>query len=146
MAFTGNWASNVFKLGLMNGVFTFSGGQVYKIALYTNAASLDAQTAGYVTDGEVVASGYAAGGNTLVVSQVPTPVLANNGAAIVTLSFDDAVWNASILARGALIYLENGTTNTAICVLDFGSDKQSSTTFKVQFPAASSTSAIIRIQ
>ena len=146
MAFTGNWATNTFKTGLLDGVFNFDTGttQVFKIALYTNAATLDATTTAYTSTGEVVASGYTAGGQTLVISQVPT-IGNQTGAATTYLSFNDAVWSTATTARGALIYLANGTTNPAICVLDFGSDKTSTSTFTVQFPAVTNTSAIIRI-
>ena len=144
MAFTGNWTTNTFKTGLPSGTFNFNTGttQVFKIALYTNAATLDATTTAYTSTGEVVASGYTAGGLALVISQVPTV-----GATGTTAywSFNNAVWNTAVTARGALIYLANGTTNPAICVLDFGADKTSATTFTVQFPAVTNTSAIIRI-
>jgi len=146
MAFTGNFACNSFKVGLPSGVFSLTTGttQVYKMALYTNNASLDATTAAYTTSGEVVASGYTAGGNTLVVSQVPT--VGSGGGTTAYLSFTNAVWTSALTARGALIYLANGTTNPAVCVLDFGADKTSTITFTVQFPAATNASAIIRIQ
>ena len=146
MAFTGNWATNTFKTGLLDGVFNFDTGttQVFKIALYTNAATLDATTTAYTSIGEVSASGYTAGGQTLVISQVPTIGNAT-GAATTYLSFPNAVWSTAVTARGALIYLANGTTNPAVCVLDFGSDKTSTTTFTVQFPAVTNTSAIIRL-
>jgi len=144
MAFTGNWVTNTFKTGLPSGAFNFNTGttQTFKIALYTNAATLDATTLSYTTTGEVVASGYTAGGLALVISQVPTV-----GATGTTAywSFNNAVWSTGVTARGALIYLANGSTNPAICVLDFGSDKTSTTTFTVQFPAVTNTSAIIRI-
>ena len=144
MAFTGNWVTNTFKTGLPSGAFNFNTGttQVFKIALYTNAATLDATTLSYTTTGEVVASGYTAGGEVLVINQTPTV-----GATGTTAywSFNNAVWSTAVTARGALIYLANGTTNPAICVLDFGSDKTSTNTFTVQFPAVTNTSAIIRI-
>ena len=144
MAFTGNWTTNTFKTGLPSGAFNFNTGtsQVFKIALYTNAATLDATTTAYTSTGEVSGSGYTAGGQILVISQVPTV-----GATGTTAywSFNNAVWTTAVTARGALIYLANGTTNPAICVLDFGSDKTSTTTFTVQFPAITNTSAIIRI-
>ena len=144
MAFTGNWTTNTFKTGLPSGTFNFNTGttQVFKIALYTNAATLNADTTGYTSTGEVSASGYTAGGQVLVVSQIPT---VGNTGTIAYWSFDNAVWTTAVTARGALIYLANGTTNPAICVLDFGADKTSSTTFTVQFPAVTNTSAIIRI-
>jgi hypothetical protein len=144
MAFTGNWSTNTFKTGLPSGTFNFNTGtmQVFKIALYTNAATLNADTTAYTTTGEVVASGYTAGGQTLVISQVPTT---GNTGTTAYWSFNNAVWSTAVTARGALIYLADGATNPAICVLDFGSDKTSTTTFTVQFPAVTNTSAIIRI-
>ena len=139
MAFTGNWACNTFKTGLMNGTFNFTSGTYY-IALYTNEATLDATTTAYTTTGEVVATGYTAGGEALTIAQTPTIGNSGNTAFI---SFDNAVWTSALTARGALIYKSGD--NGAICVLDFGADKTSSTTFTVQFPAVTNTSAIIRI-
>jgi hypothetical protein len=107
-----------------------------KIALYTNSATLNASTTGYTTSGEVTASGYTAGGNTLV----PTVTLGSDGTAYV--DFADSSWNAALTARGALIYKNGGT---AICVLDFGSDKTSTSVFTVVFPANSADSALIRL-
>jgi hypothetical protein len=146
MAFTGNWATNTFKTGMLDGVFNFNTGtsQVFKIALYTNNATLDATTTAYTSVGEVVASGYTAGGQTLVISQIPT-IGTQTGAATTYLSFTNAAWSGAITARGALIYLANGTTNPTVCVLDFGADKTSTATFTVQFPAVTNTSAIIRL-
>jgi hypothetical protein len=144
MAFTGNWTCNTFKTGLMNGSFDFTSGTFY-IALYTNAATLDATTTTYTgTTGEVVATGYTPGGNLLTISQAPTTGN-QTGAATSYISFSNTSWTGAITARGALIYLLNGTTNPSVCVLDFGADKTSTTTFTVQFPAVTDTSAIIRI-
>jgi len=140
MSFTGNWACNSFKTGLMNGTFNFTSGS-FKIALYTNAASLDATTSAYTSTGEVVASGYTAGGLALTIAQTPT---VGNSGNIAYISFNNAVWNSALTARGALIY-ESTTGNPAVCVLDFGSDKTSNATFTVQFPNPSNTTAIIRI-
>ena len=137
MSFTGNWACNTFKIGLMDGTFDFVNDTFY-MALYTNAATLDATTTAYTSTGEVVATGYTAGGLALTVAQTPTVGNSGNTAYV---SFNNAVWNAALTARGALIY----TTAGAVCVLDFGSDKTSTTTFTVQFPAVTNTSAIIRI-
>jgi hypothetical protein len=134
MAFTGNYTTNTFKTGLLNGDFDFAVDTI-KIALYTNFATLNADTTAYTTTGEVVASGYTAGGNTLT----PT-VSSSGGTSFVT--FANTTWTSALTARGALIYKNGGG---AICVLDFGSDKTSVTTFEVQFPAATNTSAIIRL-
>jgi len=144
MAFTGNWSTNTFKIGLPSGTFNFNTGttQVFKIALYTNSATLDATTTGYTSTGEVSASGYTAGGQILVVSQVPT---VGNSGTVAYWSFNNVSWTAAVTARGALIYKFDGSANPAICVLDFGSDKTSTNIFTVQFPSITNTSAIIRI-
>jgi hypothetical protein len=134
MAFTGNFTADTFKTALFNGDVDF-GADVFKIALYTNSASLNGNTSIYTTDGEVVASGYTAGGEVL------TPTVASlDGVSYVT--FADVSWSSALTARGALIYKEGGT---AVCVLDFGSDKTSTTTFTVEFPPATNTTAILRL-
>ena len=146
MAFTGNYACDVFKTGLLDGIYDFGSGttDVFKIALYTNAATLNQNTTTYTTTGEAGGPGYTAGGEILVINVTPTTSPSGDTA---YLSFADAVWSSSTFtARGALIYKYNGSTNPAVCVLDFGSDK--STTggnFTVQFPSATNTSAVIRI-
>ena len=144
MPFTGNYVTNTYKNGLNTGSFNLGTGttQVFKIALYTNSASLDYSTTAYTSTGEVVASGYTAGGQTLTISQVPT---VGSSGTTSYYSFSNVSWSGAITARGALIYLSNGGTNPAMIVLDFGSDKTSTTTFSVQFPAATNTTAIIRI-
>ena len=135
MPFTGNYTCNSFKEGLFNADFDFSSG-TFRLALYTNAASLDENTTEYTTTGEATGGNYVAGG------QVLTPTVAEaNGVAYLT--FANVSWTGVITARGALIY--KAGANGAVCVLDFGSDKTSTTTFQVQFPAATSTSAIIRL-
>jgi hypothetical protein len=140
MAFTGNYSCNTFRTGLLNGTFNFTSGTFY-IALYTNEATLDASTTAYTTTGEVVASGYTAGGEILTINQVPTTGNAPNTTAYI--SFANASWTGAFTARGALIY--KAGDNGAVCVLDFGADKTSTNTFVVQFPAATDTTAIIRI-
>lgn len=140
MAFTGNYTCNVFRTGLMNGAFNFTSGTFY-IALYTNEATLDATTTAYTTTGEVVASGYTAGGQVLTITQTPTTGNAPNTTAYI--SFANAAWTGAITARGALIY--KAGDNGAVCVLDFGSNKISTTTFTVTMPANTSTSALIRL-
>jgi hypothetical protein len=134
MAFTGNFTANSFKTALLNGSVDFSA-DTFKIALYTNAASLDQTTTAYTSAGEVVASGYTAGGEVLS----PT-VAAVDGVSFV--SFANVSWSGTITARGALIYKDGGT---AVCVLDFGADKTSALTFTVEFPPATSTTAILRL-
>ena len=135
-------ATNTFKVGLLDGSFDF-GTTTFKIALYTGAASIGPDTTSYTTDGEVVASGYTAGGEILTVTQVPT-IGNQTGNATAYLSFSNVTWTAALTARGALIY-KSGSGNPTVCVLDFGADKTSTTTFTVQFPAVTNTAAIIRI-
>jgi hypothetical protein len=128
-------ATNTFKTGLLKGTFDFDVDTFY-IALYTGNAVLNADTTAYTSTNEVVAVGYAA--QPLTVSTAPTNT--NN---VSYISFSNVTWSAALTARGALIYKLGA--DGAVCVLDFGSDKTSTTTFQVQFPAASSNSAIIRI-
>ena len=136
-----------FKVQLLSGAQNFNTGttKVYKIALFTSAATLGASTTTYSgsTTGEVASGGgYTTGGNTLTVSQIPT----NGGAGTTAfIDFADSTWSAStITARGALIY--NSTDDTAVAVLDFGSDKTSTSgDFTIIFPAATAADAIIRI-
>jgi hypothetical protein len=112
---------------------------VINIALYTSAANLDASTTEYGSSGEVVGSGYTAGGKVLT----GVTVLLSGTTAYV--DFADTTWDpASFTARGALIY-NVSKSNKAIAVLDFGSDKTATTTFTVQIPANTASSALIRI-
>jgi len=115
---------------------------VIKIALYTSSATLGASTTVYTTADEVSSSGtnYVAGGNTLA-----SPVVSLSGTTAI-VDFADTSWTtATITARGALIY--NFTkSNKAIAVLDFGSDKTSTSgTFTIQMPANTASDALIRI-
>ena len=143
MAITQAMATS-FKVGILDGTFDFSSGtsQTFKIALFTNAATLDAATTAYSTSNEVTGTGYTAGGNTLTISQVPTST-----GTTAFLDFADTTWtSATITARGAMIYLADGGTNPAVAVLDFGSDKTSTAgDFTIVFPAADVSNAIIRI-
>jgi len=130
----------IFKQNLLSGLENFATGttQVYKIALYTADAELNAATLVYTTLNEVVGTGYVAGGNVL------TPIVPASSGSTAYVSFNNAVWLASsFLCRGALIY--NDTTNAAVAVLDFGSDKTASGTFTVTFPPSTATTAVIRI-
>lgn len=142
MAFTGNFSCDVFRTGLMNGTYNFSTDTFY-LALYTNEATLGPTTTSYTSTGEVVDAGYTAGGQQVFVNQVPTTGNPPNTTAYI--SFSNVSWSGAITARGALIYKNDGVDNPAVCVLDFGSNKTSTDTFVVQFPAATDTTAIIRL-
>jgi hypothetical protein len=141
-----------FKVALLNGEMDFSGdtSQTFKIALYTSAATLSEATEVYTTSDEVTGTNYVAGGQAIIVSTAPTDggsgttaylSFKQSGAAADTVTWTDA----TITARGALIYKVGGTT-PAIAVLDFGADKTSTAgDFQIQFPTADATNAIVRI-
>ena len=134
-------ACTVFKTNLLKGDEDFNTGSpyVYKIALYDANADLSASTLVYTAQDEVVGTGYTAGGEIL------TPIVPTSDGTTAYISFSNVSWtSASFTTRGALIY--NSTTNAAVCVLNFGSDKTcSNQTFTVTFPAAVAASAILRI-
>jgi hypothetical protein len=142
MAITQAMATS-FKVQILGGDFDFSSGtaNVFKIALFTSAATLGATTTAYSTTNEASGTGYSAGGNTLTISQVPT-----SSGTTAFLDFADTTWSsATITARGALIY-KSGGGNPAVAILDFGSDKTSTNgDFTIVFPAADASNAIIRI-
>ena len=144
MAFTGNFMCTSFKVELMKSVhnFTASTGNTFKLALYTNSASFTAATTAYTTSNEVTASGsYAAGGGALT-NITPT----STGTTAFTDFADLSFTTATITARGALIYNDSATGDPSVVVLDFGSDKTSTSgTFQIIFPAADASNAIIRI-
>ena len=146
-----------FKAELMLAVHDFraTGGDTFKIALYTSTATIDANTTAYIATNEVTGTNYTAGGQTLSNLGVVT---SNNTATTGTgfTDFSDVTWtNATITARGALIYnttpsansnANTTLTNAAVCALDFGSDKTSTAgDFTIIFPTASNAAAIIRI-
>ena len=130
----------IFQQNLLNGNENFTTG-TYKIALYNALANLGQQTTAYTSVNEVVGTGYTAGGQVLTISVPPTQ---NSQYNVTYVSFNNAVWNpASFTARGALVY--NATTGAACFVLNFGSDKTCTSSFTVQFPAATYSSAILTI-
>ena len=136
---------NSFKQELLEGEHNFksSGGDVFKLALYTNAATLNSATTAYTASDEVGASGqYAAGGGTLVNSGTQQI----GGVAFCDFA-DLSFTGVTLTARGALIYNTSATVaNAAVAVLDFSSDKTATDgTFTVIFPADTSAAAILRI-
>jgi hypothetical protein len=127
---------------MLKGLENFNTGTpyTYKIALYTALADLGDDTTAYTSSNEVTGSGYTAGGVVLT----PTTILSDTEDNTAYLSFANVTWTpANFTCRGALVY--NSTTNAAVFVLNFGSDKTATTSFTVQFPTANSTSAILRI-
>jgi hypothetical protein len=146
-----------FKAEILLGVHDFraTGGDTFKLALYTSSATIDANTTAYTTSNEVTGTNYTAGGGTLSNLGVVT---SNNTASTGTgfTDFSDLTFaNSTITARGALIYnttpsansnANTTLTNAAVCALDFGSDRTSTAgDFTIIFPTATNTTAIIRI-
>ncbi len=147
MAFTGNFMATSFKKQLLEGVhdFRLSGGDTFKLALYTNDASFTAATTQFTATNEVGDSGsYESGGGDL------TNVDPATSGTTAFVDFQDISFTAAtITARGAMIY--NSTpahtfTNPTVAILDFGENKTSTTgTFTVQFPTPDASNAILRI-
>ena len=140
-----------FKKELLEGVHNFknSGGDTFKLALYaegsggksSTTATLGATTTAFTTTGEVASSGtYATGGGSL--TRVDP---SSSGTTALTDFADLSFTTATITAMGALIY-NSSDSNKAVCVLDFTSNKSSTSgTFTIQFPTADASNAIIRI-
>ena len=136
---------NSFKKQLLEADMNFkqTGGDKFKLALYTSTATLNSATTSFTTTAQVGNSGqYTSGGGLLV----------NEGtsltAGVARVDFADRSFTGvTLTARGALIYnTSSDTTNASVCVLDFGSDKTATSgTFTIQFPAPTSTAAILRI-
>ncbi len=143
MAFSGNFMCTSFKKELLEGVHNFknSGGNTFNLALYTNSASFNAATTAYTSSNEVSGTGYSAKGGSL------TRVDPTTSSTTAFTDFADLTFgSSSITARGALIFNDTASGDPSVVVLDFGSDKSSSSgDFTIQFPTANSSSAIIRI-
>ena len=137
--------ANAFKKQLLEGDqnFTQTSGDKFKISLYTSSATLNSASTAYTTTNEVANSGqYTAGGGALV--NYPTSITAG----VARADFGDRSFTGvTITSRGALIYnTSSAVTNAAVCVLDFGADKTATSgTFTIQFPAPTSTAAILRV-
>ncbi len=144
MAITANTITNSFKKQLIEGVHDFKtpGGSSFKLAMYTNSATLGSGTTSFTTGGQATSSsgGYTSGGRALV----NTGTSVSSGIAITdfaNLSFT----GVTLTARGALIY-NTSSGNPAVAVLDFGGDKTATAgTFTIQFPAFTTSAAILRI-
>ena len=131
-----------FKQELLVEGHNFTNGQdTFKIALYTSSASLDASTTAFTTSNEVSDSGsYSSGGGSLT-SVTPT----TSGTTAICDFADISFTSATITARGAMIY-NSSNSNKAVCILDFGGDKTSTSgTFTIQFPTADASNAILRL-
>jgi hypothetical protein len=130
-----------FKQELLVGTHNFAtGGDTFKLALYTSSATLGAATTAYATTGEASGTNYSAGGSNLTNI---TPFATGTTAVV---DFADLTFStATITARGCLIY--NSTdANKAVAAIDFGGDKTSTAgDFTIVFPTPTATGAIIRL-
>lgn len=130
-----------FKTQMLRGLHHLDTDQFF-MALYTDAAPLDLNvTTAYITDGEISAPGYSAGGRQLLNPQVLGPV-ANTA----YMTWADAVWvNATIQARAALIYNKSYQA-ASVAILDFGNDQYSNQgNFTVKFPPPGVSTALVRL-
>lgn len=143
MAFSGNFMCTSFKKELMEAKHNFllSGGNTFKLAMYTNSASFTAATTAYTATNEVSGTGYSAGGGTL------TRIDPSSSGTTAFTTFSDLTFStATVTARGALIYNDTASGDPTVIVLDFGADKTSTAgDFTIQFPTADASTAIIRI-
>ena len=132
-----------FKKELMEAKHNFlnSGGNTFKIALYTSSATLSAATTAYSATNEVSGTNYTSAGNTL------TRVDPSSSGTTGFTDFADTTWSSStITARGAVIYNDSASGDPSVIVLNFGADKSSSAgDFTIAFPTADASDAIIRI-
>lgn len=128
-----------FKQEILQGIHLAA--DVYKIALYTSAATWDAATTAYSVTNEISGTGYSAGGLTMVGFTTGT----SGTTCWIDWTSDPAWASATITARGAMIY-NSSRSNKAVAILDFGADKTSTNgTFTIVLPAADASNAIIRI-
>ena len=135
--------ANTFKQQLLQGGHNFNAGtgNVFKLALYTSAATFSSSTTVYTSTNEVANTGqYVTGGGVLT----NISPLVSSGVAFIDFA-DISFTGVTLTAAGALIY-NTSNSNAAVCVLDFGSDKSATSgTFTIQFPADTTSAAILRI-
>jgi len=132
-----------FKKELLEGTHNFlaNGGSTFKLALYTNSATLNAATSAYTSSNESSGTNYTAGGAALT-NVNPTSSGTTGFTDFSNLTFS----TVTLTARGALIFNNSAGGNKSVCVLDFGADKTATAgDFTVTFPAPDASNAIIRI-
>ena len=132
-----------FKKELLEAKHNFlaSGGNSFKLALYTSSATLGAATTAYSSTNETSGTNYSAGGSAL------TNVNPSSSGTTGFTDFADLTFsNVTVTANGVLIYNDTASGDPAVCSLAFGGDKTSTAgDFTIQFPTADASNAIIRI-
>jgi hypothetical protein len=128
-----------FKVELYQGVHNFLT-DTFKIALYTANADLNQSTTVYTASNEISGTGYTATGKVL------TGTTISSSGTTAYIDFDNVIWDpASFTARCALIY-NSSKADRSVAVLDFGSDKTTTTKFTITMPTNSATNALIRME
>ena len=141
MAITSTLTS--FKKELLEAKHNFlaSGGNSFKLALYTSSATLGATTTAFTTTGQASGTNYTSGGSALT-NINPT----SSGTTGFTDFADLTFGTATITARGCMIYNDTAAGDPSVATIDFGGDKTSTAgDFTIVFPAAAASTAIIRI-
>ena len=132
-----------FKKELLEGVHNFkaSGGNTFKLALYTSSATMSASTTAFTTTNQASGTNYTSGGAAL------TNVNPTSSGTTAFTDFNDLTFGtATVTARGCMIYNDSASGDPAVAVFDFGGDKTSTAgSFTIQFPAADASNAVIRI-
>jgi|TARA_R100000030_G_scaffold39990_1_gene29985 hypothetical protein len=132
-----------FKKELLEAKHNFlaSGGNSFKLALYTSSASIGAATTAYTTSNEASGTNYTAGGAAL------TNVNPTSSGTTGFTDFNDLTFsNATVTARGCMIYNDTASGDPSVACIDFGGDKTSTAgDFTIVFPSAAASTAIIRI-
>ena len=141
MAITQSMATS-FKKELLEGKHNFlaSGGNSFKLALYTSSATMGAATAAFTTTNQASGTNYTSGGNAL------TNINPSSSGTTAFTDFADLTFGtATITARGCMIYNDTNADRN-VAVFDFGGDKTSTAgSFTITFPTADASNAIIRI-
>ena len=144
-----------FKAQLLLGVHDFrpsadTGADVFKLALYTSSASLDANTTAYTASNEVSSSGtnYTAGG--VIIATATTPLATNTsataGVGFVTPSGNFIYTNVTLsTAFDAVLLYNNTQSNKAVSVHTFGSQTITAGTFTLTMPNNTTSLALIRL-
>ena len=135
--------SNSFKTEVLRAIHNFTnGGNEFKLALYTDQATLNKSTTAYSSTNEVAnGNGYTTKGIALTNT---TPALSGDTAVcdFANVSFT----SASFTANGCFIYNETASGDPSVCSIAFGGNKTvTSGTFTIEFPAADASNAILRI-
>ena len=141
MAITQAMATS-FKKEVLEGKHNFlaSGGNSFKLALYTSSATMGAATTAFTTTNQAAGTNYSTGGAAL------TNINPATSGTTAFADFADLTFGtATITARGCMIYNDTNQDRT-VAVFDFGGDKTSTAgSFTIQFPTADASNAIIRI-